>query len=155
VSKLLFEMFGMKVVGTPAINKIKEGPFDDINKQMSGAKSVAGNGGATRARVGQSGDVQKAQADLDGARSVFKKDEAAAGAQGITLNGDKETLGALLEALRDAEHSADDPDIANWAGRAWKAVAAGIRGDGSVTLPKFESAPEDLMPDEEPTEGDF
>lgn len=156
--QLLAEMFG--IVGLPAINKVTvtEGPYDDINRQLAGAKSVAGGGGGQRPRVGQGGDVQRAQTQLDTSRSVFKKptDEAATGAQGITLNGDRETLDALMQCLQEAEHSVDDKAVSQWAGRAWKAVAAGIRGDGSVTLPKFETAPEpvddvdqDLMPDDD------
>lgn len=66
MKKKLIEMYGLK-----------EGPFDDLNKQLGSAKSVARDPRAPqqRARVGQSGDVQKAQADLDQSKSVF--DEAA------------------------------------------------------------------------------
>lgn len=148
---ILKEMFGYALVEVPALNRVSEGPLDDVNKQLSGARSVFGGGQRSKPPE----DLKGVQGQLDGSRSVFKK-EAATGAQGITLNGDPESLDALMQCLQEAEHAADDPDVAHWAGRAWKAVAAGIRGDGSVTLPKFDKTPEDLMPDEEPgDEGDF
>jgi hypothetical protein len=55
---------------------LNEGPFDDINRQLAGAQSVARDPRSPqqRARVGQSGAVQKAQADLDQSKSVFAKE---------------------------------------------------------------------------------
>lgn len=60
--KRLTEIFGLN-----------EGPFDDINKQLAGAKSVAG-GSSQRTRVGASGAAQRAQADLDQSTSIVKKE---------------------------------------------------------------------------------
>lgn len=145
--QLLSEMFG--IIGIPALREDDE--IDRINKQLSTAKSVAGGDGSGPTRLSPRGHDQRRQGELDQSTSIFKK-EAAAVPGGLQLTGDKETLGALQECLQEAEHSAGDPDLASWAGKAWKAVAAGIRGNGSVTLPKFEQAPEDLMPDEEPGE---
>lgn len=160
--KLLSEMFGL--IGLPAINRINEDEEDDAferagwggksdqnahtNSQLGSAKSVAGQGRGPQKKS----PFQDVANSLNGSKSIFDED---AGGGGITLSGDKETLGAMMECLQEAEHAAADPDHKVWAGKAWKAIAAGIRGDGNVTLPKFESAPEDLMPDEEPEEGDF
>lgn len=52
---------------------ISEGSFDDINKSLSGAKSVAQDP-RTKPRVGVSGAAQKAQADLDQSKSIFDED---------------------------------------------------------------------------------
>lgn len=139
MKKLLGEMFGVRIVETPAIN--------DVNRQLSTARSVFKTPGG-RGDARHTPDTARMQADMDSAQSVVKKEEATP--QGITLSGDKETLGALMEALQEAESANGvDSDVANWCGRAWKAVAAGIRGNGSFNLPRFEKTPDDMMPDDD------
>lgn len=151
MKKILCEMFGVRIVETPAINRMDERSIDDVNRQLSTARSIFKKPGRSDAR--HTPDTARMQADVDSATSVVKKEEATP--QGITLSGDKETLGALMECLQEAEHAQGvDPDVASWAGRAWKAVAAGIRGNGSFNLPRFESTPDDLMPDDEGDEGE-
>ena len=72
------------------------------------------------------------------------------GVQGIRLSGDRETMGALMTALQEAEKAEGvDPDVAAWCGKAWKAVAQGASRGGQVSLPRFEETPEDLMPDDD------
>lgn len=75
---------------------------------------------------------------------------------GIRISGDPGTLAALQEALQEAGALIEgNDDLADWCDGAWKALAQGIRrGEGSVSLPKFESVPEDLEPDED-EEGDY
>lgn len=137
MKKLLGEMFGVRIVETPAIN--------DVNRQLSTARSVFKTPGRDARHTP---DTARMQSDVDSAQSVVKKEEAVP--QGITLSGDKETLGALMDALQEAESAHGvDSDVANWCGRAWKAVAAGIRGNGSFNLPRFESTPDDMMPDDD------
>lgn len=105
--KKLIEMYGLK-----------EGPFDSINKQLGSTKSVARDPRAPqqKARVGQSGAVQKAQADLDQSKSVF--DEAAGKTTALNLTDEelnairrwageyREDPGAeeLLKKIEDAEN---------------------------------------------------
>lgn len=54
---------------------LDEGQFDDINRQLAGAQSVARDPRfpQQRTRVGQSGAAQRAQVDLDRSRSIFAK----------------------------------------------------------------------------------
>jgi hypothetical protein len=145
--QLLSEMFG--IVGLPALRedeeddafdragwgKGKSDPNAHTNSQLGTAKSVAGPGAPTK-RPSAFADVQ---GSLDGSKSVF---DEAAGSTGITMDGDKETLSALMECLQEAEGASGlDSGVAKWAGGAWKAIAAGIRGNGSVTLPKFQEKP--------------
>lgn len=140
--KLLAEMFGVGgIVPIPAINEVTP---HQVNKELDSARSVFK--APQRGQGKHTSDTARMQADVDSAQSLVKREEA--GQQGITLSGDKETLGALQEALQEAEHSAES-DVANWAGRAWKAVAAGIRGNGSFSLPRFEATPDDMMPDDD------
>lgn len=138
--RLLHEMFGLRLVEvTPG----------QAERELNGSQSVFKlPGSKQQGQQKHTKDTARMQADVDSAQSVVKEE----GQQGITLSGDRETLDALMQCLQEAEHAADDQDVANWAGNAWKAVAAGIRGNGSFNLPKFEGAPEDLMPDEEPGE---
>lgn len=76
--------------------------------------------------------------------SAAPKAEAGAGAaQGLRVTGDKATLGALQEALQEAGAALNDnPDLAEWCEKAWKAVAQGARDGGSVTLPAFTETPD-------------
>ncbi len=56
--------------------RIKEGPFDDINKQLGTAKSVARDPRQSGGQQQRSNDpaVKQAQGDLDNSKSIF--DEA-------------------------------------------------------------------------------
>jgi len=138
--KILGEMFGVELTeATPA----------QAERELNAAQSVFKPPGGPRGRQqGYTKDTARMQADVDSAQSVVKED----GQAGATVTGDRETLDALMKCLQEAEHAADEPDVADWAGTAWKAVAAGIRNGGTVTLPRFQEAPEELMPDEEPGE---
>lgn len=94
---------------------LDEGEFDDINKQLGSSQSVAGRGTQSRQRVGQSGDVQRAQSDLDNSKSVFAKDESLEEATPFTSqktsmsvsSGSKFTdtpAGGSLETVEDLLH---------------------------------------------------
>ena len=141
--KILAEMFG--VGGLVVIPALKEAGLDDVNKQLGTARSVFKTKRPDPRDKTHTPDTARAQSDMDSAKSIF---DEAAGGNGAQITGDRETLDALMQCLQEAEHATDDPDISTWAGKAWKAVAAGIRGSGSVTLPKFEQADDNLMPDD-------
>lgn len=107
---------------------LKEGPFDDINRQLGGAQSAARDPRTPqqKARVGSSGAAQRAQADLDQATSVAKRealgdekthpvdltvDEMHAIANWADMYGDDEDpklLRKIEDALRRAEGSDGD-----------------------------------------------
>ncbi len=71
------------------------------------------------------------------------------GTRGLRITGDRATLGALQDALLEAEHNADS-DVAHWCGLAWRALAHGIQsGRDTVTLPEFMEVPAELEPDED------
>ncbi len=86
--------------------RIKEGPYDDINKSLSTAKSVAGNpsGQAQKPRVGADGASQKAQTDLDNSKSIF--DETLGDDQGIAVNLTPEEINWVVSLAQRSQGTA-------------------------------------------------
>lgn len=79
--------------------RIKEGPYDDINKSLSTAKSVAGTPQAQKPRVGADGASQKAQTDLDNSKSIFDEGSPWGEKGDIELSLTKQEANALAAFL--------------------------------------------------------
>ena len=137
MSNLLHEIFGL----------VEITPISQANRELGSARSVFAP--ADRGSRTASKGTAQAQADVDSAKSVRKEEPGAPTPPGLRISGDKETLGALMDALQEAEH-ASEPDLSSWCHSAVQALAQGIRrGGGSVSLPRFEQVPAELEPEED------
>lgn len=130
--KLLKEFFGIESEATDA----KQAERELNSSQSVFARKPSGNQTSTKSTA-------QAQADVNAGSSVAKKEAAGdASATGLRVSGDKETLGALMDALNEAENSiSDNEDLADWCGKAWKIISRGLNS-GSVTLPPFQRTPD-------------
>lgn len=82
---------------------LSEGPFDDINRQLGSAQSVAGQ---PRGKSQGNPQFKKAQDDLNASRSVAKREATGDETMNLPLTADQ------CEALKRAlQPSKSDPDI--------------------------------------------
>lgn len=110
-----------------------EGPFDDLNKQLGGAQSVARDPRSQQGqvRVGKGGGVQRAQADLDQSRSVFKREAFGADADDIKrqlASGKMDTYSCISRAIKMAGSGKDPVEVAS-------ALHDALYGEGSKPQP--------------------
>ncbi len=128
----LKEFFNIREATAPA----------QAERELNRSTSVFGRRDAGRQRQGYTADTGRAQAELDSAQSLVKREEAGA-KSGLHVSGDKATLGALMDCLHEASSAIrENEDLADWAEQAYKAIAMGMRKGDTVTLPPFEETPD-------------
>lgn len=92
---------------------IKEGPYDDLNKQLAGATSVAGSGGA---RGKADPRYKKTQDDLNASQSVAKREAYGSGADEIKrelTSGKMDTYACIARAVKMAGSGKDPVEVAS------------------------------------------
>jgi len=111
--------------------RIIEGPFDDINKSLSGAKSVARDPRAQQQQQQQSQardpSLSKTQSDLNRSKSIF--DEATGDDQyALALNQDE------IEDIKDWAEQHGAPELLTKINAAMAAVGGNKTGGSSMSM---------------------